>query len=96
MARLTSLLRALLSALFLLLPVALVHAQGLKPTVAVNSDRLQVADPFLEVHTGPGRGYPVFYVVEKGQWVVVEFRRTDWYRVRAEGGQTGWVPRKQL
>jgi hypothetical protein len=96
MVRPLTLLRALLSALVLLLPVALAHAQGLKPTVAVDAERLQVADPYLELHTGPGRGYPVFFVVERHQWVVVEFRRTDWYRVRAEGGQSGWVPRRQL
>ncbi|KPF42673.1 hypothetical protein D621_20395 [beta proteobacterium AAP51] len=60
------------------------------------AERLQVAEPFLEMHTGPSRGYPVFYVVEKSQWVVVELRRTDWYRVRAEGGQVGWVPRRAL
>lgn len=60
------------------------------------AERLQVSDPFLELHTGPGRGYPVFHVVERRQWVTVEMRRTDWYRVRAAGGQVGWVPRKQL
>ncbi|MDP3225496.1 MAG: SH3 domain-containing protein [Rubrivivax sp.] len=60
------------------------------------AERLQVTDPFLELHTGPGRGYPVFHVVERRQWVTVEMRRTDWYRVRAEGGQVGWVPRRQL
>jgi hypothetical protein len=59
-------------------------------------ERLQVAEPFLELHTGPGRGYPVFFVVERRQWVAVELRRTDWYRVRAEGGQVGWVPRRAL
>ena len=59
-------------------------------------ERLQVAEPFLELHTGPGRGYPVFFVVERRQWVAVELRRTDWYRVRAEGGQVGWVPRQAL
>jgi hypothetical protein len=60
------------------------------------AERLQVTDPYLELHTGPGRGYPVFFVVERRQWVTVELRRTDWYRVRAEGGQVGWVPRRQL
>ncbi len=60
------------------------------------SERLQVAEPYLEMRTGPGRGYPVFFVVEKSQWVAVELRRTDWYRVRAEGGQVGWVQRSQL
>lgn len=60
------------------------------------AERLQVNDAYLEMHTGPGRGYPVFFVVERRQWITVELRRTDWYRVRAEGGQVGWVQRKQL
>jgi uncharacterized protein YgiM (DUF1202 family) len=64
--------------------------------VAADSERLQVAEPYLELRTGPGRGYPVFFVVEKAQWVAVELRRTDWYRVRAEGGQVGWVQRGEL
>ncbi len=69
-------------------------AQQAPPAAA--EEQLQVADPFLEMHTGPGRGYPVFFVVERGQRVVVELRRTDWFRVRAAGGQVGWVPRQQL
>jgi uncharacterized protein YgiM (DUF1202 family) len=71
-------------------PAALVQGAGAR------SEPLRVADPFLELHTGPGRGYPVFYVVERGGWVRVELRRTDWFQVRAEGGQVGWVPRRQL
>lgn len=66
------------------------------PDAPGSAERLQVAEPYLELRTGPGRGYPVFYVVEKAQWVAVELRRTDWYRVRAEGGQVGWVQRRQL
>ena len=66
------------------------------PALNANIERLRVNAPFLEMHTGPGRGYPVFYVVERRQWVTVELRRTDWYRVRAEGGQVGWVARRQL
>lgn len=59
-------------------------------------ERLTVADPYLEVHTGPGRGYPVFHVVERGDWVEVELRHTDWFRVRTSSGKQGWVTRKQL
>ena len=74
-----------------------VAATGLAaPSLNANSERLLVNTPFLEMHTGPGRGYPVFHVVERRQWVTVELRRTDWYRVRAEGGQVGWVARQQL
>lgn len=61
-----------------------------------DGERLQVKDAYLELHTGPGRGYPVFFVVERHQWVTVQRRRTDWYRVRAQGGQVGWVQRLQL
>jgi hypothetical protein len=67
-----------------------------KPLVV---ERLRVADPFIELRTGPGRGYPVFFVAERHAWITVELRRTDWYRVRtesAQGGQVGWVHRSQL
>ena len=59
-------------------------------------ERLQVADPFVELHTGPGRGYPVFFVAARHEWITIELRHTDWYRVRAAGGQVGWVARQQL
>jgi uncharacterized protein YgiM (DUF1202 family) len=59
-------------------------------------ERLQVADPYLEMHTGPGRGYPVFFVVARGDFVEVTLRQTDWYKVRTEKGQEGWVARAQL
>ena len=60
------------------------------------TERLTVADPFLEIHTGPGRGYPVFFVVPRGEAIVVTMRRTDWYRVRTPEGREGWVNRRQL
>lgn len=86
-------LAAALLCLLALLPT--VHAQSGGSTAAV-SEQLTVADPYLEMRTGPGRGYPVFFVVARGQAVVVELRHTDWYKVRAEGGQLGWVHRGQL
>jgi hypothetical protein len=59
-------------------------------------ERLQVADPYLEMRTGPGRGYPVFHVVARGEWVEATLRHTDWYKVRNDKGQEGWVHRSQL
>jgi uncharacterized protein YgiM (DUF1202 family) len=88
---------ALLGSFALLLPVHAQQAPGAATdSTAVVSEKLTVADPFLEMRTGPGRGYPVFFVVARGQSVVVELRHTDWYKVRAEGGQLGWVHRQQL
>ena len=55
-----------------------------------------VADPYLEMRTGPGRGYPVFHVVERGEEVAVDARRTDWFRVLDTYGRKGWVHRDQL
>jgi uncharacterized protein YgiM (DUF1202 family) len=59
-------------------------------------ERLTVADPYLEMHTGPGRGYPVFFVVERGDWIEIESRHTDWFKVRSSSGKEGWVVRRQL
>jgi uncharacterized protein YgiM (DUF1202 family) len=50
-----------------------------------------VEDPFIELHTGPGRGYPIFYVAERGESVAVLRRRTDWFEVRVPHGEEGWV-----
>jgi uncharacterized protein YgiM (DUF1202 family) len=93
----TTTLSRLHAAIFwLALLVLPAHAQPVAGTDSVVSERLTVADPFLEMRTGPGRGYPVFFVVARGQAVVVELRHTDWFKVRAEGGQLGWVHRHQL
>ena len=92
-----------LCAATLLLAGTAVHAQtpvpGTRSSGADFVERLQVADPFIELRTGPGRGYPVFHVAERGAWIRIELRRTDWYQVRTEtnqGGQFGWVHRTQL
>ncbi|MBS0373283.1 MAG: SH3 domain-containing protein [Proteobacteria bacterium] len=55
-----------------------------------------VADPYLELHTGPGRGYPVFRVVPRGEHVEILFRRTDWFKVRDEYDREGWAFRDSM
>ncbi len=55
-----------------------------------------VADPYLEMHTGPGRGYPIDYVVEREDSVEIIKRRTNWYKVRAANGREGWVDEAQM
>lgn len=55
-----------------------------------------VAEPYLEMHTGPGRGYPVFHVVDRGETVTVISRKTDWFKVRAPDGKEGWVAKQQM
>ena len=43
---------------------------------------VEVSGPYIELHSGPGRGFPVFHTVERGGEVALLKRRTDWYRVR--------------
>jgi len=77
---------------------------GSPPTVPVadsvpggdKRERVQVSDPYIELHTFAGRGYPVFYVAARGEWISIELRHTDWYKVRTATGKVGWVTRQQL
>ena len=58
--------------------------------------KVEVADPFIEMHTGPGRGYPIFYVVARGEQVEILLRKTDWIKVKESSGKQGWVHRSQM
>jgi len=57
---------------------------------------VQVADAYIELRTGPGRGYPIFFVAPRNDWIEIELRHTDWFRVRTEDDKVGWVSRQQL
>lgn len=57
---------------------------------------VSVADPYLELHTGPGRGYPITFVVPRGEDVSVLKRRTDWFKIRDARGREGWAHRDQM
>lgn len=67
------------------------------PSVQARSDvEVVVEEPFIELRTGPGRGYPVFYVVEAGESITVTRSRTGWYEVISPRGKKGWVHRDAL
>lgn len=55
--------------------------------------RVIVLDPFLEMRTGPGRGYPVFHIAEEGEQIEIKKRRTDWFKVKTTSRhpKQGWV-----
>ena len=58
--------------------------------------QLFVAAPYLDLHTGPGRGYPVTQVVARGESLDVIFRRTDYLKVRTARGVEGWAAARDL
>jgi hypothetical protein len=63
---------------------------------AAAGEKVEITDPYIELHSGPGRGYPVFYVAARHEWVEIRLRHTDWFLVRTENGKEGWVKKQQL
>ncbi len=76
--------------------LAVIAVAAASPAGAETYRRVAVADPYLELRTGPGRGYPVFHVVDRGESVDILKRRTDWFLVRAKSGAEGWVDLGQM
>lgn len=60
------------------------------------SVRLQVAEPYIELRTGPGRGFPIFHIAERHDWIEILKRRTDWFRIRTRDGKEGFAYIDQL
>jgi uncharacterized protein YgiM (DUF1202 family) len=57
---------------------------------------VKVADPFLEMHTGPSPGYPITNVVKRDETISILKRRTTWYLIKNNKDFEGWVHRSQL
>jgi len=55
-----------------------------------------VQDAFADLRSGPGRGFPATYSVERNATIELLRQRTDWIKVRTANGREGWVHRSQL
>lgn len=67
------------------------------PAVAAGAAiEVVVKDPYIDLHTGPGRGFPITLSIERGVVVQLVRQRTDWVEVRTDRGKHGWVHRSQL
>lgn len=85
-------MRPLLLALLLLQAFAL----PFETAAADEAREVLIADPYIELHSGPGRGFPVFHVVERGETIQISKRRTDWFQIRTSRGVEGWARREQM
>lgn len=65
------------------------YAEGIAQVV-------KVADPFIEMHTGPSVGYPIINVIEREGTITVIKRRTSWFLIKDDHQKEGWVHRSQL
>jgi uncharacterized protein YgiM (DUF1202 family) len=88
--------RAGLRSAAILLLTALLFAGGRSHAAQRELLQLFIAEPYLELHTAPGRGYPVTQVVARGESVEVLVRQTEWFKVRTERGIEGWAYDRDL
>lgn len=51
----------------------------------------EIAEAYIELHTGPGRGYPIFYIAERGEKISIIKQRTSWIKVSTANDKEGWV-----
>ncbi len=79
-----------LLALLALFPTSWSYAEDESPMAVI------VQTPYISVHTGPGRGYPVFHVIEQGERIELIKKRTEWIKIKTYRGKTGWVFREEL
>ena len=85
-----------------LLVICLLVVQPLLNTAANAADdylEVIVTDPFIEMHSGPASGYPVFHVVDRGTRITILKQKTDWFKIRLGKGKKikeGWVHRNEL
>ncbi|WP_226664441.1 SH3 domain-containing protein [Microbulbifer aggregans] len=56
-----------------------------------DAEQVVVGSEFLNLYTGPGRGYVISNVVEYGESLWLLKRRTDWVKVMTRKGKTGWA-----
>ena len=81
----------------LILCLLLVNTVFVSAAIAADEiAEVKVADPYLEMHTGPGEGYPIFYVVDRDEFVEVLKSRAGWFKIRTQKGKIGWVNRAQM
>jgi len=58
--------------------------------------QVKIADPYIEMHTGPGGGYPIFHVMQRGAFIEIIVQRANWFKIRTETHKEGWVRFEQL
>ena len=67
-------LRLFFILIFQLIFVASVDADESK---SESFQQVKIADAYIDMHTGPGGGYPIFHVIERGQIIEIIQRRTS-------------------
>jgi len=56
--------------------------------------RLTVIGTFANIRTGAGNEFPILTIVKKGDKLILLGEYEDWFHVRLENGQEGWISNK--
>lgn len=51
---------------------------------------------YIDVYTGPGRGYPVFHALEYGEPITLLTSRAGWIKIATKRGLEGWIARDAM
>jgi hypothetical protein len=76
--------------------ISLLWMMGDMAHAAEQFPAVRIAEPYIELRTGPGSGYPVFLVIERGERIELLKSKTNWFKVRTTDNREGWVDRSQL
>lgn len=67
-------------------------ALGVSPkSTADEPIKVEITATFIDVHSGPGNGYPIVNALEQGEVVELLKQRTGWVKIVNKRGRTGWV-----
>jgi hypothetical protein len=56
--------------------------------------RLTVIGTFANIRTGAGNDFPILTIVKRGDKLILLGEYEDWFHVRLENGQEGWIHNK--
>lgn len=89
-------LRLSIAVFFSAIIAAPVHAQWFSNWFAKEQPQVSINDAFINVYSGPGRGYPIFHVVERDEIITLIKSRTDWIKIKTKRGILGWIKREDM
>ena len=63
-----------------LLALAMIGLMALPPVAQADEQypQVTVAQAYIEIRTQAGKGYPIFYIAERGENLSVIKKKTDW------------------
>lgn len=81
---------------FLVITLSLITTLTACTTQPASHEWIMVKAPFLDIRTGPGRGYPITHSVLRGEKIEVLYQRTGYFKVRTPDNIEGWTEANPL